>query len=99
MSSRIKEFFTTTILTLISLCILLVLLILIDKLQIIELQKQTAQSQCTAAVYMEEAEQIKKEDAILASNIWRVKLRSYLVENGIPENQVDKFIHENSIQK
>lgn len=96
MSVKLRDTFVIILLSLTAAILLARLLEHINLYQISVIKLDAAKSEREAALYIEQAEMLKHEDAVLQSNTYRIKLRAYLISNGIAEKDVDRFIEENS---
>lgn len=96
MLNKVKEILVVFILFLICAILILNTVTHINNYQTSILQKEAAKASKESAVYMQETEMIKHEDYVLYSNLERIRLREWLIKNGIKESEVDKFIEENS---
>lgn len=96
MSVKLRDVLIIILLSLTTAILLARLLEHINMYQVSLIKIETAKSEREAAVYMEQSEMLKHEDVVLQSNTYRIKLRAYLINNGINEKDVDRFIEENS---
>lgn len=62
----------------------------------VDIEISTAKNMEMASEYELQKRNLELEDAVLLSAINRQKLRLWLIQNGIKETEVDKFIEENS---
>ena len=96
MSVKLRDTFVIILLSLTAAILLTGLLEHINLYQVSVMKLDAAKSEREAAVYLEQSEMLRHEDVVLHSNTYRIKLRAYLISNGIAEKDVDRFIEENS---
>lgn len=93
---KIKDILIVLLLGLVAALLFVMLFERINMYQVSLIKIEAAKAEREAAVYLEEAEMLKHEDTILSSNMYRMHLKTYLIQHGIKEEDVDRFIEENS---
>lgn len=96
MNVKLRDAFVIILLSLTAAILLTGLLEHINLYQVSVMKLDAAKSEREAAIYLEQSEMLRHEDVVLQSNMYRMNLRIYLINNGIKEKDVDRFIEENS---